>query len=46
MAKFKPARGRKSAPAAARPQAVGCVILLLAIFAFVYVVLYFAIKQG
>jgi hypothetical protein len=46
MAKFKPARGRKPASAAARPQAVGCVILLLAIFAFVYAVMYFAIKQG
>ena len=29
-----------------RPQAVGCVIILLALFAFVYVVLYYAIKQG
>jgi hypothetical protein len=46
MAKFKPARGRKSAPPATRPQAVGCVIIMLALFAFVYVVLYYAIKQG
>jgi hypothetical protein len=47
MAKFKPARARKSAASAAgRPQAVGCVIVLLAVFAFVYLVMYFAIKQG
>jgi hypothetical protein len=46
MAKFKPARGRKSTPAAGRPQAIGCVIVLLAVFVFVYLVMYFAIKQG
>jgi hypothetical protein len=46
MAKFKPARGRKPAPAAGRPQAIGCVIVLLALFAFVYMVMYYAIKQG
>ena len=46
MAKFKPARGRKPAAAAGRPQAIGCVIVLLALFAFVYVVMYYAIKQG
>ena len=38
--------GPKSAPPATRPQAVGCVIIMLALFAFVYVVLYYAIKQG
>ena len=32
--------------AAGRPQVVGCVIVLLALFAFVYVVMYYAIKQG
>jgi hypothetical protein len=46
MAKFKPAKGKKSPPAAARPQAIGCVILLFMIFLFVYLVMYYAIKQG
>lgn len=46
MAKFKAARGRKSSPPAARPQAAGCVIILLALFALVYAVMYYAIKQG
>ena len=46
MAKFKPARARKTAPTAGRPQMVGCGIVLLALFVFVYIVMYYAIKQG
>ena len=46
MAKFKPARGKKSSTAATRPQAIGCVILLLMVFVFIYLVMYYAIKQG
>ena len=46
MAKFKPARARKNAATAGRPQMIGCVIVLLAIFVLVYLVMYYAIKQG
>jgi hypothetical protein len=46
MARFKPARGKKSPRAATRPQAVGCVIVLLMIFLVIYLVMYYAIKQG
>ena len=44
MARFKPARGRK--PVAKRPNAIGCILLLVILFAFVYAVMYYSVKRG
>jgi hypothetical protein len=44
MAKFKPARGRK--PAAKRPSAIGCIVLLAFLFALLYAVMYYSVKPG
>jgi hypothetical protein len=44
MAKFKPARGRKSA--AQRPNAAGCIFLLVVLFALFWAVMYLAVKGG
>jgi hypothetical protein len=47
MAKFKPARGKKTAaPAPARAQAIGCVAILSMLFVVVLLVIFLAIKQG
>lgn len=47
MARFKPARGKKTAaPAPARSQAIGCVMILMMLFVLVFVVIFMAIKQG
>jgi hypothetical protein len=47
MAKFKPARAKKSAgPAPARAQAIGCVTILLMLSGVVLLVIFLAIKQG
>ena len=47
MAKFKPARGKKTvAPAPARSQAIGCVVILMLLFGLVFLVIFMAIKQG
>ena len=42
MAKFKPARGRKPAPR--RPNAAGCILLLLLLFGLIYAVMYYAVR--
>ena len=44
MAKFKPARGRK--PAAKRPNAIGCILLLALLFGLLYAVMYYSVKPG
>jgi hypothetical protein len=44
MAKFKPARGRK--PAAQRPNAIGCILLLAVLFGVIYAVIYYSVKPG
>lgn len=44
MAKFKPARGRK--PVKQRPNAIGCILLLVLLFGLFYAVMYYAIKPG
>lgn len=45
MAKFKPARGRKRAPAR-NPNAIGCVALLILLFILVFVVIYYTVRQA
>lgn len=45
MAKFKPARGRKPA-APPRPNAIGCIVLLVLMFVALYLVLYYSVKPG
>ena len=45
MAKFKPARGGRK-PAAQRPNAIGCILLLVLLFAIVYLVMYYSVKPG
>jgi hypothetical protein len=44
MARFKPARGRK--PVQQRPNAIGCILVLVLLFALMYAVMYFAVKPG
>jgi hypothetical protein len=44
MAKFKAARGRKPGPQ--RPNAIGCIVLLVLLFALVYLVMYYSMKGG
>lgn len=46
MAKFKAAGRRKAPPAATRAQAAGCIFLLVMVFAVIFLVMFFAIKQG
>lgn len=45
MARFKPVRGKKSAPAQ-RANAIGCVLLLVLGFLLLFVMMYYTIKQG
>lgn len=45
MAKFKPARGRKPA-AATRPNAIGCITVIVLFFIVIYLVLYYSVKSG
>jgi hypothetical protein len=45
MAKFKPVRAQKRAPSR-RPNAIGCILLLVLIFGFIYLVMYYSVKPG
>lgn len=42
MAKFKPARGHRRV--SQKPNAVGCILILVLAFALVYAVMFFAVK--
>jgi hypothetical protein len=44
MAKFKPARGPK--PAKQRPNAIGCIVLLVLLFGLLYAAMFYAVKPG
>ena len=45
MARFKPA-GRKKAAQDKRPQAIGCIILLVLLFLIVFLMMYYTVSQA
>jgi hypothetical protein len=46
MAKFRAAGRRKAAPAGPRPNAVGCIILLVLIFFLIFGAMYYTVRQA
>jgi hypothetical protein len=45
MAKFKPARGKRSA-AGPRPNAVGCIALIVFLFFLLFWIMYLTVRGG
>jgi hypothetical protein len=45
MARFKPARGKRAA-AGPRPNAVGCIALLVFLFLLLFWIMYLTVSQG
>jgi hypothetical protein len=45
MAKFRPAKGKKQS-AATRPNAVGCIILLVLLFLLLFLMIYYTVQQA
>ena len=45
MARFKPARGKKAAQDK-RPNAIGCIVLLVLLFFLVFLMMYYTVKQA
>ncbi len=43
MAKFKPAKARKNVPAAGRPQAIGCIVLISLLLLLLMLSIYFTV---
>jgi hypothetical protein len=45
MARFKPA-GRKKASQDKRPNAIGCIVLLILLFLLVFLMMYYTVSQA